>query len=115
MANHIKKIPFPKYLLKNDYELILNGSSITEEGESINSITYEGKCIFSEKTKSIITPEGTRVDLIGKVIIEGDVDPNILKIKSGKIIVDKRVMKIYSCSRPRNPDGTIYSTNFEVM
>lgn len=115
MAKNIKKIPFPDWLLNIDCTIELYDSSITEDGESMSIGIIEDKCIFSEKSKRIVDKEGTRVDLIGKIIIKGDIAPSLPKIKTGKVFIANKELNIYSCSRPRNPDGTIYSTNLEVM
>lgn len=115
MAIHVKQIPFPDFLLKTDCTIEIESEGISEVGEPIIDAVIESRCIFSEKTKRIIDPNGTRVDLLGKVILKGDICPNISKVKSGKIFIAGKEMNIYSCSRPRNPDGSIYSTNFEVM
>lgn len=115
MAKNVKKIPFPDWLMKIDYKAELEDTGITEDGEPKSKTIIKGKCIFSEKTKKVVEADGTKVILIGKVILKGDAAPNINKIKSGKVYIGEKVLDIYSCSRPRNPDGSIYSTNLEVM
>lgn len=115
MAKNVKKIPFPDWLLNVNCTIELYDSRLTEDGEPMVIGTVEDRCIFSEKSKRIIDTDGTRVDLIGKIILKGDIAPLLPKIKSGKVFISDKELDIYSCSRPRNPDGTIYSTNLEVM
>lgn len=115
MAKTIKKFPFPDWLLNIDYSVCLNTEGISEDGEPISSVENEGKCIFSEKAKRIIDAEGKQVTLLGKVIIKGDIAPSLKTISDGTIIINNKTYEIYASYRPRNPDGTIHSTEFEVM
>lgn len=115
MAKNIKKIPFPDWLANTDYSLILNEEGISEDGELIFSTKKSGKCIFSEKSKRIIDSEGKEIILSGKVIIKGDIAPSLKTVSDGVITINERKYEIYTGSRPRNPDGTIHSTHFEVM
>jgi len=115
MAKNIKKLPFPRWLAKTDYSLCLNAEGITEDGEPIISVENEGKCIFSEHSKRIIDSEGKQVALIGKVIIEGDIAPSLKSVSDGVITINEKKYEIYSGARPRNPDGTIHSTQLELM
>ena len=115
MANNIKKIPFPDWLLKTDYSLTLNSEGISEEGEPIQSVEKEGKCIFSEHSKRIIDSNGKQITLIGKAIMKGDLAPSLKTVSDGTITINNRTYEIYSGARPRNPDGSIHSTQFELM
>lgn len=115
MAKKIKKLPFPDWLLNTDYTLSLNTEGISEDGEPISSVEDEGKCIFSEHSKRIIDSEGKQITLIGKCIIKGDIAPSLKSVSDGTITINERTYEIYSGARPRNPDGTIHSTQFELM
>ena len=114
MAFACNKVPFPKELLTVDYSLSLNLEGISEDGEPLADVTAEGKCIFSEKAKRILDSEGKRVTLLGKVIIEGDVAPSLTSVCDGNITVNGRKYEIWAGYRPRNPDGTVHHTTFEV-
>lgn len=115
MAKNIKKLPFPDWLANVEYEITLNTEGISEDGEPINSVKKSGKCIFSEKSKRIINSEGKEIILNGKVIIKGDVAPSLKTVGDGTITINDRTYEIYVGNRPRNPDGSIHSTQFEVM
>lgn len=115
MAKTIKKLPFPDWLLNTDYSISLNAEGISEDGEPISSVESSGKCIFSEKAKRIIDSEGREIVLAGKVIVKGDIAPSLLTVSDGTITINDRTYEIYVGNRPRNPDGTIHSTQFEVM
>lgn len=114
MALNIKKLPFPDQLLVTDYSITLNQEGISEDGEPMSAFTGKGKCIFSEKAKRVIDTEGKEIILIGKVIVKGDIAPSLKTISDGVITINGCEYEIHTGSRPRNPDGTIYSTNFEV-
>lgn len=114
MAKTIKKLPFPDWLLNTDYTLVLNEEGISEDGGPITGVESNGKCIFSEKAKRVLDSEGKEITLLGKVIIKGDVAPSLKTIGDGNITINNRTYEIHTGNRPRNPDGTIHSTQFEV-
>lgn len=114
MANNIKELPFPDWMLNTDYSIVLNDEGISEDGEPIKAFETSGKCIFSEKAKRIIDDEGKQITLLGKVIIKGDIAPSFKNVSDGVITINGCSYDIHTANRPRNPDGTIYSTNFEV-
>lgn len=115
MANMIKTLPFPDWLLTTDYSVCLNSKGITEDGGPIESVKVSGKCIFSEKAKRIINAEGKQITLLGKVIIKGDIAPSLINVSDGVITINGNQYEIYAGYRPRNPNGTIHHTEFEVM
>lgn len=125
----IKKLN-PKHLerlLNNECDVKLYQEGLSEEGEPLTSLNLENqKCRFVEKTKTIITADGKKVELVGKVILLGDVAPNIKKINGGEVsnivtiidgkeIVNESKYEIYQASRPRNPDGSVHHTTLELM
>lgn len=114
MANNIKVLPFPDFLLNTDYSLVLNDIGISEDGEPIESFKTSGKCIFSEKSKRIIDSEGKQITLLGKVIIKGDIAPSLSNISDGVITINECSYEIHTGYRPRNPNGTIHHTEFEI-
>lgn len=108
--NHLKK------LLNNECDIKLYQEGLSEEGEPLTSLDLkEQKCRFVEKTKIIISPDGKKVELIGKVILLGDIAPSIKKISGGEIIINESKYEIYQASRPRNPDGSVHHTSLELM
>lgn len=114
MALNIKKLPFPEQLLVTDYSIRLNQEGISEDGEPLSVFTGSGKCIFSEKAKRVIDSEGKQITLLGKVIVKGDIAPTLKTISDGTITINASSYEIHAGYRPRNPDGTIHHTEFEV-
>ena len=115
MAKNIKTLPFPRWLLTTKYSIMLHNEGISEDGEPLQALSKEGMCIFSEKAKRVIDGEGKQVSLIGKVIVEGDIAPSLKTISDGVITINGGSYHIYQGYRPRNPDGTVHHTMFEVM
>ena len=114
----IKKLNpnYLKRLLNNECDITIYQEGLSEEGEPLTSLDLnDQKCRFVEKTKIIISPDGKKVELIGKVILLGDIAPNIKKISGGEVIINDSEYEIYQASRPRNPDGTVYMTTLELM
>ena len=114
MTNKIKEFPFPDWLLNTDYSLVLNQEGISEDGSPLEATRSSGKCIFSEKAKRIIDAEGKQITLLGKVIIIGDVAPSLKNVSDGVITINGNSYEIYAGYRPRNPNGTIHHTEFEI-
>lgn len=114
MASTVKRIPFPNWLLNVDYSITLNQEGISEDGEPLSAFTGNGKCIFSEKAKRILDTQGKEITLLGKVIVKGDIAPDLKTVSDGSITINGRTYEIHAGYRPRNPDGTIHHTMFEV-
>lgn len=109
----------PKHLerlLNNFCDVKLYQEGLSEEGEPLTSLDLKNeKCRFVEKTKIVINSDGKKVELVGKVILLGDIAPNIKKISGGKVIVNDSKYEIYQASRPRNPDGSVHHTTLELI
>lgn len=107
---HLKK------LLNNQCDVYINREGISEEGEPLIALELKNqRCRFVEKTKVIINSDGKKVQLVGKIILLGDIAPNIKKISGGEVIINNSKYEIYQASRPRNPDGTVHHTSLELM
>lgn len=114
MANSVKELPFPDFLLNTDYSIVLHEEGVSENGGPIIALETSGKCIFSEKAKRIIDNEGKQITLVGKVIVKGDIAPSLKSVSDGVITINGCSYEIHTGARPRNPNGTIHSTQFEV-
>ena len=109
----------PKHLerlLNNKCDVVIYQEGLSEDGEPLTSLNLKNvKCRFVEKTKIIISSDGRKVELVGKVIVLGNIAPNIKKISGGQAIINDTEYEIYQASRPRNPDGTVHHTTLELM
>lgn len=103
-------------LLNNECDVKLYKEGLSEEGEPLTSLNLKKqRCRFVEKTKVIINSDGKKVELIGKVILLGDIAPHIKKISGGKVIINEAEYEIFQASRPRNPDGSVHHTSLELI
>lgn len=138
MANNIKKLPFPDWLAKTPCTITLNRNGVGRNGEPIEAVTWTGKCIFSEKEKTVIDADGKKITLLGEVIVKGDIAPTLKSISDGQITISDVIYlngelfinsvpisegeitingvpyEIHKGYRPRNPDGSVHHTKFEV-
>lgn len=104
------KLPFPRFLANTDIEVV--STVMGEDGEEETPL-YEGKCIYTDKTKQVMNAERQLITLSGKAVIEGDIKPK--ETIEGYIKVNDIKKKIYSVERPLNPDGTVYSTELSLQ
>lgn len=108
--NHLKK------LLNNECDVTIYQEGLSEEGEPLTSLDLKKqKCRFVETTKIIISSDGRKIQLVGKVILLGDIAPNVKKISGGQVIINDIQYEIYQASKPRNPDGTVHHTTLELI
>jgi hypothetical protein len=147
-ATRVKKLPFPDWLLQTDCTVTLDVEGVGRNGEPIGGIHWVGKCIFSEKAERVLDTDGKKILLLGKVIVKGDIAPDLKNVSSGTITLYKGAIseamtnengkyllteheqmliatttapdkvsatyEIHKGYRPRNPDGTIHHTMFEL-
>ncbi len=70
-----------KRLLNNECDVKLFEKGLSEEGEPLTSVFLKNqKCRFVEKNKIIIDSDNKKVELVGKVILIGDIAPGLKKI-----------------------------------
>lgn len=105
------KLPFPKWILVTPVKIYQTYTN--EDGEPVESLIYDGLCNYSEKSKQTLDAERRLVTLSGKVIVEGDI--NLGKLIEGYVQVGEIKKDIFRTSRPRNPDGSVFSTELELM
>lgn len=106
--------PIPKKLFNTPCSVVIE-DGITEDGEPNKLLDFKGKCIFIDKAKQIMDAEKHIIRLEGQLIIDDDIAPNLTALATGSTTVNGREYKIYRCSRPHNPDGTVHHTEIEVM
>lgn len=86
----------------------------TELGRSgeVETLIYDGKCFYDEKSRQVMTAERQLVMLSGLIVIEGDINPG--NTIEGFVLIGDERKNIYRAKRPRNPDGTVFSTELEL-
>lgn len=106
------KLPFPRFLANT--EIKVYRSKINEDGEPVEALLYSGKCIYTDKTRTVLNAEKQLVILTGKVVIEGDISPDNPLIE-GNVEAKGIKKKIYGTERPLNPDGSVFSTELSLQ
>lgn len=104
------KLPFPDWCLVTPikvYAEISGEEGVTEE------LIYDGNCNFSEKSRTTLNEQRQVVELTGKALFKGDIYPG--KLIKGYVMLDGLKRTIYKSSKPRNPDGSIYSTELDLI
>jgi len=105
------KLPFPKWILNTPVKVYQTG--INKFGEPIEELIFDGLVSYDEKQRQVMNAERQLVLLSGKIIIEGDINPG--KLIEGYVKIGGIDKKIYSAIRPRNPNGSVFSTELDLM
>lgn len=100
------KLPFPVFLLNTSVEVW--STTLGEDGPEEKKI-FQGKCIYTDKTRQVMTAEKQLITLTGKVVIKGSLD-----IKEGYVVVNDIKKIIYNIEKPLNPDGSVFSTELNL-
>ena len=104
------KLPFPKWILNTPVKVFK--TEMSEDGEPVETVMFDGFASYDEKQRQIMNAERQLVLLSGKVIIEGDILPG--KLIEGVVKIGGIEKKIYGAQRPRNPDGSVFSTELDL-
>lgn len=99
------KLPFPRYLANT---LIQIESSVRGEDGLEKVLLYSGSAIVDEKARVVLNTERAKVELNGTIIIEGDLAEG--RDIQGFVTFNGQERTIKTVTRPRNPDGSIFST-----
>lgn len=104
------KIPFPTWLANTQIQVLVEGTNT--DGDYEEKKIFEGKCIYTDKSKQVMNAERQLITLSGKAVIEGSIYEGPFE---GYVMVSGIKKKIYSTERPLNPDGTIFSTELNLI
>ena len=104
------KLPFPTWLANTPIEVWFEGTNT--DGDYEEKKLFEGKCIYTDKSRQVLNAERQLITLSGKTVIEGSIYNGPFE---GYVIVNKIKKKIYSIERPLNPDGTVFSTELNLQ
>jgi hypothetical protein len=105
------RFPFPRWNQVTPVQVYQ--TELSEDGEPIEILLYDGKCFYDEKSRQIMTAERQLVLLSGLIIIEGDIAPDHPSFEGYVIVIGERKL-IYGVQRPRNPDGSVFSTELQL-
>ena len=104
------KLPFPRWIQTTPVKVY--SAELNENGAPSGEPLYDGMCCYDEKTKQVLDAERRLVSLTGKVIIEGDISPG--QLIEGYVEIGGVNRTIFRSARPRNPDGSVFSTELEL-
>lgn len=104
------KLPFPKWLANTNIEVWIEGTNT--DGDYKKEKIFQGKCIYTDKSRQVLNAERQLITLSGKAVIEGAIYDGPFE---GYVIIDETKKKIYSTEKPINPDGTIFSTELNLQ
>ena len=104
------KLPFPDWCLVTLIKVYIE---VPGEDGVVDKLIFDGKCNFSEKSRTTLNEQRQIVELTGKALFKGDIYPG--KLIKGYVELDGIKKTIYRSRRPRNPDGSIYSTELDLM
>lgn len=103
-------LDFPDYLLNTPYEMNLFTDKVSKTGGYETALNVKGKCILTEKSQTVLDSESKKVISNAYIIIKGDIAPAMAQISNGEVVIHNRKYSIIAADRPRNPDGTVFST-----
>lgn len=104
------KLSFPDWCLVTPVKVYAEVAG--EDGIS-EKLIFDGNCNFSEKSRTTLNEQKQVVTLSGKALLKGDIYPG--KLIKGYIELDGVKRTIYRSRKPRNPDGSVYSTELDLM
>ena len=96
-------------------EIAVFSSGICEDGNAVVAAEFRGEGFFQESGKEIMDSDGRRVKLAGRLLIEGDIAPEVGFIGSGEVRIEldenhTRTLRIYEASRARGLNGAVSHT-----
>ena len=104
----IDKFPKPPSIMMNtDIEII---QEIDGEDGVTETLVYRGKCYYEEAIRRVLDENRQVIELSGLAIVYTN-----LVFNKAFIRIDGKTRTIYRTSRPRNPDGSVYSTEMELI
>lgn len=104
----IGKFPKPPSIMMNtDIEII---QEIDGEDGVTEDLVYKGKCYYEESIRRVLDENRQVIELSGIAIVYTN-----LVFNKAFIRIDGKTRTIYRTSRPRNPDGSVYSIEMELI
>lgn len=88
---------------------------LNRDGSPKQTVVFEGKCFYSEKTKQKITAEKQLITLSGEALFNGDIAPDTDVINGKVRLLSGVKRRIYASEKAKNPDGTVNYTRLELI
>lgn len=103
------KLPWPSFLENSTCRIVKESDGVYGPTETE---LHKGKAIYAPKGKSTMTADKQLIQLTGKFIVRGDINPEE-PVFRGFVEYQGQRRQIYETLKVLNPDGSVYST--EVM
>lgn len=103
------KLPWPSFLENSTCRVVKESDGVFGPTELE---LHNGKAIYDPKGKSVMTAEKQLIQLTGKFVLKGDINPSE-PVFRGYVEFNGQKRQIYETLKVLNPDGSVYST--EVM
>lgn len=97
----------PSIMMSTDIEII---QEIDGEDGVTEDLVYKGKCYYEESIRRVLDENRQIIELSGIAIVYTN-----LVFNKAFTRIDGKTRTIYRTSRPRNPDGSVYSTEMELI
>lgn len=109
------KLPFPDWTLTTSVKI--SKVKLSEDGEPVpTDVLFEGKARYDEKSKQLLNANRELVLISGTVVCKGDLSNDVNTGKEPLLVlvngIEKRVMSV---NRPKNPDGSVFSTELTLI
>lgn len=104
------KFPFPSWNQVTPVKVYQ--TDLSEDGEPVEELLFDGLCFYDEKSRQVLDAERRLVLLSGLIVIEGDIRPG--QTIEGFVLIGEEQKNIFRTRRPRNPDGSVFSTELEL-
>ena len=104
-----------KRFCKTSVSVVIEQEGVDKYGEPLQTFTWEGKCNYQDKGKTVLTAEKKLIQLSGCALIPGDIAPDLPTLSGGTVTVNGVKRRLYEGSKVRNPDGTVNHTRLDVI
>ena len=93
---------------------IIQTDGIGEDGAPAQTLVFDGKCNYSEKSKQVLTADRQLITISGIALFHGDILPDKNIVEGFANVLGKR-QRIFRSVKARNPDGTVNYTSLELF
>lgn len=106
------KLPFPEWQLTSTVKVFK--TELNENGKPVPMTLYEGLARYDEKSRQVLNANRELVLISGMIVCKGDIVADAWGTASLSVEVNGITKKVMSVSRPKNPDGSIFSTELTL-
>lgn len=100
---------------KTDVQVEIEQEGVDKYGKPLPTVTYNGKCNYQDKAKTILTAEKKLIEVTGTALFAGDIAPTLPVISGGTVEIFGVKRRIAQGTKARNPDGTVNYTGLELI